>query len=82
MRTTQNIRGFPSKTDPDGSHDEPIHPLNTAFESRVSAAVDALSHGADRRELIEEHGSVVVREAESYLRGDPVLRIRQFGGVW
>ncbi len=79
IKIMQNLKGFLSKTDPLELHDEPIHPLNPAFDNRVRATVAALRNGESRKSLLESEGSIVVREAESYLRGEPVLRIRQFG---
>jgi hypothetical protein len=61
--------------------DELIHPLNNAFDSRVKVAVNAFRGGAQRQDLVMVHGHIVVDQAEAYLRGEPVLRIRQFGKV-
>ena len=61
--------------------DEPIHPLNRAFDVRVKVAVNAFRGGAQRQDLVVVHGHIVVDQAEAYLRGEPVLRIRQFGKV-
>ena len=58
--------------------DEPIHPLNHAFDDRVKVAVNAFRSGAKRQDLVVVHGHIVVEQAEAYLRGEPVLRIRQF----
>jgi len=61
--------------------DEPIHPLNHAFDVRVKVAVNAFRGGAQRQDLVVVHGHIVVDQAEAYLRGEHVLRIRQFGKV-
>ena len=59
--------------------DEPIHPLNRAFDVRVKLAVNAFRSGTKRQDLVVVHGHIVVEQADAYLRGEPVLRIRQFG---